>query len=151
MSRFKGFALLISIESHLVYSAQHPFSLLLQIEAAQGAAQTCITSALTTKDSVAWSVISGEEDIGTRRWGTVHGRFECTYSAQISVDRLDVRLEALQTTPLALLPSDVTKFLMPSRYCHPKAFLEFVPKQFGNLSGGPLIAAMAAWIEQNFT
>ncbi|MEJ8561628.1 hypothetical protein QTO30_10635 [Yoonia sp. GPGPB17] len=40
---------------------------------------------------------------------------------------------------------------MPSRYCHPEAFLTFVPMQFGDLSGGALITKMADWIDRHFT
>jgi transglutaminase-like putative cysteine protease len=96
-------------------------------------------------------MISGEENIGTRRWGQVEGLFDCTYSAKVRVDRTVSDLASLNICPLHGLPADVTKFLMPSRYCHPEAFLAFVPEQFGSTSGGRLIADMAHWIAENFT
>jgi transglutaminase-like putative cysteine protease len=124
---------------------------LLQIEAAKDATQFCETSAFLTDKSVDWTLISGEEDIGQRRWGVVEGVFNCTYQSQVRVTRPAVALENLTQTNLENLPNAVTKFLMPSRYCYPEDFLAFVPEQFGNLSGGPLIAAIAHWIEAQFT
>jgi transglutaminase-like putative cysteine protease len=143
--------LLISIHSHLNYSAQHPCSLLLQIEAAEDETQTITSPSLSVKTDVEWSMIKGEENIGVRRWGRVEGVFDCTYRAQVDVDRPTVEMTTLSKTPLTAIPNDVTKFLMPSRYCHPEDFLEFVPTQFGQLNGGALIKAMADWIEENFT
>ena len=36
-----------------------------------------------------------------------------------------------------------------ARYCHPEPFFDVTTTQFGNLMGGPLIAAMAEWIKAN--
>lgn len=143
--------MLISIEVRLVYSAEQPCNLLLQIEANEGPLQTCENTKLSVEPDVAWSVVTGEEGLGKRRWGIVEGLFDCTYQTQVHVTRPAVVLEGLEPTPFAAIPDDVTKFLMPSRYCHPEDFLEFVPKQFGKLRGGNLIAAMSAWINENFT
>lgn len=98
-----------------------------------------------------WTNVSGEERIGIRRWGRVQDVLDCTYQTQVRVDRPDVALLALAATPYNALPSDVIKFLMPSRYCHPEDFLDFSPKRFGHLAGGPLIDAMSAWINDRFT
>jgi len=40
---------------------------------------------------------------------------------------------------------------MPSRYCHPEVFLDFVATQFGDLTGGALVDAMQDWISRHFT
>lgn len=143
--------MLISIHSHLNYTAQNPCSLLLQIEAMADGTQTIESASLSVKPDVDWTLIQGEENIGVRRWGRIEGVFECTYRAQVRVDRTTAEMPPLNKTPLTSIPNDVTKFLMPSRYCHPEDFLDFVPKQFGQLNGGALIKAMAGWIEDNFT
>lgn len=146
----QGDNLLISIHSHLAYTAQNPCNLLLQIEAADDETQTCKSATLSLKSDIEWRLVKGEEDIGVRRWGRVEGLFDCTYQAQVQVDRPAIEMDHLNKTSLTALPSDVTKFLMPSRYCHTEDFLDFVPKQFGQLSGGPLIQEMAEWIKGNF-
>ncbi len=143
--------MLISIRSRLKYAATARCSLLLQIEAAEDQTQVCEMGDLTFKTDVAWHLIKGEENIGHRRWGQVEGLFDCSYTADVRVDRSVSDLAKLHSGPLHSLPSDVTKFLMPSRYCHPEAFLAFVPDQFGSTSGGRLIADMAHWIAGQFT
>ena len=95
--------------------------------------------------------VSGEENVGQRLWTRVSEVFDCTYEAQVRVERPAVALQGLEQVPFRAIPDDVTKFLMPSRYCHPEEFLEFVPQQFGQLQGGRLIAAMSSWINENFT
>jgi hypothetical protein len=84
--------LLISIHSHLNYSAQHRCSLLLQIEAAEDETQAITSASLSVKTDVEWSMIKGEENIGVRRWGRVEGVFDCTYRAQVDVDRPTVEM-----------------------------------------------------------
>ncbi len=96
-------------------------------------------------------MVAGEEHVGVRRWVRVADTFDCEYRTVMRVARPAIALEMLTTTPFHLIPSDVTKFLMPSRYCHPEAFLDFVPSAFGSCAGGSLIAAMSDWIQGNFT
>lgn len=141
--------MIIHVQTHLIYTAQSPCTLLLQIEAAQTADQTVLVGDLVTGE--AGHVITGEDGIGVRRWLRTDGLFDCTYDAQIKVDRPAVFFDALSMTPLAALPDDVVKYLMPSRYCHPEDFLGFASEHIAPLSGGPLIAAMSGWITANFT
>jgi transglutaminase-like putative cysteine protease len=141
----------IFIRAQLVYSATSPCDLLLQIEAAPDETQVCHDPRFTIRPDVESRIISGEEGVGQRRWIRVENGIDCTYEALLRVDRPTIELEPLNATPLPSIPGDVTKFLMPSRYCHPEAFLEFVPAQFGTLTGGRLIAAMTGWIMENFT
>ena len=143
--------MLISIQTHLVYSAASPCDLLLQIEAVQDAAQDCHETTFTIQPNVERRVVQGEEQIGQRCWIRVDKEFDCKYQTLVRVDRPTVAMESLIATPLSLIPSDVTKFLMPSRYCHPEAFLDFVPEQFGQRSGGRLIATMSEWIKEHFS
>ena len=143
--------MLISIKTHLIYSATLPCDLLLQIEAAPDAAQDCHDTQLAFRPGVETRIVEGEEHVGLRRWIRVEGDFDCAYQTSVRVDRRAIALEPLKTTPLSLIPSDVTKFLMPSRYCHPEDFLDFVPKQFGQGPSGELIVAMSEWINGHFT
>lgn len=140
--------MIILVETHLIYTAVNPCSLLLQIEAAQTADQTVTKGGLVTDH--AGHIIAGEDDIGVRRWLRNEGVFECTYTAQVEVNRSVVTFDMLSVTPFTALPSDVVKYLMPSRYCHPEEFLGFANDHIGPLSGGPLIAAMSDWITANF-
>ncbi|EBA12193.1 transglutaminase-like domain-containing protein [Roseobacter sp. CCS2] len=122
----------------------------MQIEAAQGAGQIIKQNALHSESPVTWNVIAGEDGIGQRRWGDVADIFDCIYTAQVRIDRPMAALSSLQASHITALSADVTPYLMPSRYCHPEAFFTFVPMQFGDASGGALIAQMADWIGGHF-
>jgi len=143
--------LLLSIQAHLIYRSEHPCDLLLQIEAAQDTEQRLQNTQFCLSPDVETSIVSGEEQVGTRRWLRVAGEFECMYQTQVMVDRKAAVLAELAATELRQLPSEVTKFLMPSRYCHPEDFANSVPALFGAASGGQLIVAMSEWIENQFT
>lgn len=140
----------ISIQAHLQYAVTEAASLLLQIEAAQDETQTIETTALDVTTPVTWNTIPGDDGVGQRRWGVIDGMFECTYQARVRVERPVVPLSTLHASPIANLPGHVTPYLMPSRYCHPEAFFTFVPTQFGDASGGDLVAKMSDWIENGF-
>jgi hypothetical protein len=139
------------IRSKLEYTAAQPCDLLLQIEAFSDDEQHIVESRIEFDADSRHHSIAGEEGIGTRRWVTVGPKFECHYDVQVDISRKGVALDALSETERTQIPSTVIKYLMPSRYCHPEQFLEFVSVQFGNLSGGALIAAMSKWINTNFT
>lgn len=141
----------LSIHAHLSYTTQQPCDVLLQIEAAQDETQRCEAAELKFASQVSEREIAGEFNVGTRRWLRAGPVFECDYTAQLRVNRQAPHLETLLATPLRETPSDVTGFLMPSRYCHPEFFADFVPQAFAGQSGGALIAAMCDWIARHFT
>jgi transglutaminase-like putative cysteine protease len=143
--------MLLRIQSHLHYTTAQPCAVLLQIEAAQTTSQTIQSHDLHIPHVTDEAVIAGVDAIGTRRWLRSGSKFTCDYTAVVNVDRPAVALASLARDPLHTMNSEATKYLMPSRYCHPEAFLDIVGNQFGTISGGAKIAAMADWIKTNFT
>lgn len=143
--------MLISVKVHLLYSAPAPCDLLLQIEAAEGEDQTWSGTSLEVTQGVSLRSVSGEEQIGRRRWLRIQNLFECRYETDVQIHRALVALETLDATPPPSLPDNVTKYLMPSRYCYPEELAGFALEQFGSLHGGTLIAAMSDWIGKHFT
>lgn len=139
------------INTHLLYAALQPCDLLLQIEPFSDDAQQ-ISNAEIRFDSVSsHHKIVGEEGLGTRRWVQASKQFECHYQAEVTVTRIGPTLDTLPFTARIALPSEAVKYLMPSRYCHPELFLEFVSTQFADQKGGALVVAMSDWITDNFT
>jgi transglutaminase-like putative cysteine protease len=138
------------VKVHLIYCADQPSDILLQIEAAHGNDQVPLDATLDFARPTETFVVAGEEYIGVRRWLKVDGQFDCTYVASVEVVRADVDLSDCAQAKLSSLPSDVTKFLMPSRYCHPEDFFAFTADQFGHLSGGAVIVALSDWINAHF-
>lgn len=141
----------ILIRTHLQYAASQPCELLLQIEAMADEHQHVHAVDLKFDGQSVAHPLEGEEGMGTRHWIEAGPDFECRYEAQVDVTRTAKDLAALPQTSRIELPGDVIKYLMPSRYCHPELFLDFVATQFGPLTGGALIHAMRDWIAQNFT
>lgn len=143
--------MLLSIQAHLIYTSAQPCDLLLQIEAAQEVNQSLRDTHFRISPDVETHIVDGEEKVGTRRWMHVADEFDCLYQTYVALDRHRVDLADLSATQLRQVPSEVTKFLLPSRYCHPEDFINSVPALFGMYSGGQLIAAMSAWIRDQFT
>lgn len=141
----------ILIRTHLIYATQQPCDLLLQIEATPDPTQLCQEADLSLTPQSPNTPLRGDEDVGMRRWIKAAQQFECHYRAVYDVQRAPPHWAQLAQTPWAAIPSDVVKYLMPSRYCHSDQFFDFVSNQFPALEGGPLVLAMADWIAQNFT
>ena len=158
---FKEYTMLISIETIMSYTSTAPCELLLQIEVMQDDQQVChnpqlIYSRQNELPNAERQVISGDENLGSRRWIQVNGRFDCSYTAKVKVDRPDTNLKGLSVTPRALIPGDVIKFLMPSRYCFPEDFYGFEQANIPNRGSGivPIgerIVAMSNWIKNNLS
>ena len=140
----------LNINALLSYSVPEPCDLLMQINVAHVENQFVSSESLTVTPDILLTYIDAEEGVGSRIVFGAESSFAFTYEANVQVNRAKVDLSTAEQTPVASLPSDVVKYLMPSRYCDPDFFEEIVPVQFGDLSGGPLIMAMSEWIFNNF-
>lgn len=141
----------IFVQTHLLYATTQPCDLLLQIEPSTDVTQVCrATRRIMDPVSVCHDMVA-EEGIGTRSWIKAGPVFECRYETKVEVKRPTIDIERLAQVPWAAIPTDVVKYLMPSRYCHSEQFLDFVTAQFGDRAGGALINAMSNWINSNFT
>lgn len=141
----------LTISVHLSYAVPQPCDVLLQIEAAQTRCQRLIQANLTIPTAPDFRTVPGDEGIGTRIWAHAETALKCRYDATVEISRPGVDLTALPQTPLCDIPGADVKYLMASRYCHPDDFLETIGREFGNLTGGPLISAARDWIEWNFS
>lgn len=139
------------IRTRLEYATTQPCELLLQIEAIPDATQRCRETRLVLDAGSVQTELAGEENLGTRRWISAGAQFACAYDTRVTVTRPDIDIAGLRETPRLELPSDVVKYLMPSRYCHSELFLDFVSGQFNGLTGGTLVLAISQWIKTNFT
>lgn len=141
----------LAIETRLSYATKQPCDVLLQIEVAHGGAQNITSERMVLDAGSTARPLDGEEGISTRKWIAAGADFTCDYTVEVEIDRTKADLLRLEQTPWAQIPADVVKYLMPSRYCHPELFLDFVSSTFGTLTHGAQIAAMRDWITQNFT
>ncbi|SDY62272.1 Transglutaminase-like enzyme, putative cysteine protease [Jannaschia faecimaris] len=141
----------LNIQTHLSYDFAQPTDVILQIELARIAGQDIEEDALFTTPVKDFSRIPGEHAIGARARMQAEGLVDITYRAKVDVTRPDPDLAVLTAGVPRGLTAEATSFLMPSRYCPSDEFQAFVYAEFQGLAGGPLIAAMRDWIEENFT
>ena len=141
----------LRIQTHLLYETTPPCDLLLQIEALSDDMQWCQDARLDFDDVSTGVMVTSENGLGIRRWVQPGPRFECYYDVIVDVTREAIDIARLSQTHYFKIPSDVIKYLMPSRYCHSDQFLDFVSAEFGALSGGAKVVGMCRWIGENFT
>lgn len=142
--------MLLDISARLDYEIDDPATILLQIEAASLPDQRILQARTDAGDPAHFARVPAEDGVGERSWIRTGGRFACSYSARVEVDRPDVDLGALPATPIHELPGEVVRHLMDSRFIPAEKFRQFVEAEFGSLQGGARIAAMRDWIEASF-
>lgn len=143
--------MLLNVTVDLTYAAMQPSDALLLIEASADSGQMCHSNRFLMMSGTDTHLITGEDNIGQRRWVSISRQLQCRYEAQVEITRPNVDLGQLSETPRAQLPASVINYLMPSRYCQSDLFLDFTFNQFNGLTGGPLVQAMRDWIATNFT
>ena len=138
----------LKIDVELDYYFPEAADVLLALEVAQLSDQILIEDLLTVDGSGPLRPIAGEDGIGQRTWLAAEGPFLTRYTATVDVSRPAVALDGLKPCRCSTLPPDVVPYLWPSRYCEADKFEAFVERQFGDLKGGAMLAAMARWIER---
>jgi transglutaminase-like putative cysteine protease len=136
----------VAIAVDIDYWLPEPADVLLQIEAAALPDQRIEAEELLVWSDTPIRAAAGEDGIGQRCWVHAHGRLEARYRATVRVDRPAVDLASLRATPPRLLPAELTAYLLPSRYCPADRLYGFVRRKWGSMAGGPLAAALAAWV-----
>ena len=139
----------LSIDVRLDYGITGDADVLLQIEAAAMADQRIVDESLTIWSESPIRAVPGEDGIGQRCWARGHGRLVAEYRATVDVSREKVDLQRYPATPPRLLPGELTAYLMPSRYCQSDRLEGFVLREFAGLEGGPLAAALSAWVNRS--
>lgn len=136
----------LKIEAHLDYLLPAPADVLLQIEVAATPEQRLEEQALTIWADAPIRAIAGEDGVGQRCWIGAVDRMEARYDAIVEVRRPAVALAGLAATPPRGVPAEVTRYLLPSRYCPVDRLWRFVQRDFAGLAGGALAAALADWV-----
>ncbi|MEL7345061.1 MAG: transglutaminase family protein [Pseudomonadota bacterium] len=141
----------LGIEINLAYALAEPTDVLLQLEAADLGDQRVTKTQIATSKVEHFSRVMAEDDVGERIWLRADEIFSCTYLAEVEIDRRVRDIRAMNEVSPHLLPGDVVRYILPSRYCPSDEFQSFVAAEFGHLEGGARIAAMRDWIETAFT
>jgi transglutaminase-like putative cysteine protease len=139
----------VSIEAKLEYYIPVASQILLIVEAAQMADQILISDQLTVHGVGPLRPVAGGDNIGRRTWMLGEGYFRAHYQAVVDVTRTSTDISQLEAAPLDQLDGALIPYLWPSRYCESDRLADFVEREFGALTGGAKIAAMAQWIYAN--
>jgi transglutaminase-like putative cysteine protease len=142
--------MILNIDAYLHYNLTSPTGLILQIEAAATPEQTVLSASIAFSEIENFARVAAEANIGERLLMNAHGHFSCRYIASVEITRIAKDISGLSATPPYLLPGDIIRYLMPSRYCPSDQFLDFIAAEFGHLEGGARIAAISDWINKRF-
>ncbi len=142
--------MILSIRADLEYTLTGMNSILLQLEAAGMVDQQIIEANIEILTPHYFARVPGEDMIGERIWLQAEDSLTCHYSAKIAVTRENPDFSALPQVEMHRLSGDAVKYLMSSRYSESDKFQSFVEAEFGDLTGGPRIAAIRDWIAAKF-
>lgn len=137
----------LSIHTLLDYEIDAEADILLQIEAASDeSTQRVIEGRMTVATGCELHPVPLETGVRRRTWARGSGPFRIDYHATVEVNRSVRDIEVLGATPYADMPTDVVRYIWPSRYCQSDRFASFAAEQFGDLEGGAKVQAMADWV-----
>lgn len=139
----------ISVRLELLLA--EPTDFLLQIEAAPLTEQRLVRAHIDLSPTEHFARVPGQDGIGERIWLRAIGPFSIGYTSRMEITRNLAVVADLAALPPHRLPGETVPYLMDSRYCPADSFQSFVTAEFGALEGGARIAAMQAWIGENFT
>jgi transglutaminase-like putative cysteine protease len=136
----------LAITAHLDYRLRRPADCLLAVEVAPMADQVLVWDRLSVTGVGPLSPVAALEGVGRRTWMHAETQLTADYQAVVDINRAAVMLDGLSVDPLASLPPSVVPYLFPSRYCDSDRFESAVLREFGHLSGGDKVRAIATWI-----
>ncbi|MBM7070075.1 transglutaminase family protein [Actibacterium sp. 188UL27-1] len=143
--------MIVDIDVRLAYDISQPVDLILQVRAPSFADQYVLSETFDVGTPEQLADAAAEAGLGSRTLLRTSKNVACTYAAKVEIDRPSLDVSALGKVPPHLLPGDVVRYLMPSRYCPSDELQSFVAAEFGHLGAGRRVAAMRDWIFERFT
>ncbi|WP_299740884.1 transglutaminase family protein [uncultured Roseobacter sp.] len=142
--------MIVDIDVQLACEVTQTVDLILQVRALSFADQKVLSEIYELGAPEQLADVSAEAGLGNRTLLRISENFRCAYSAKIEINRPTLNIAALNKVPPHLLPGDIVRYLMPSRYCPSDELQSFVAAEFGHLEAGKRIAALRDWIFSNF-
>lgn len=104
--------MLLRSDVQLDYGTAGRTDMLIQIRAPSLADQVVRAENYDTGPATEVSAVAAEAGMGERTLQRVDGRFLCSYTADIDVDRPTLDISLLDAVPIHQLPGDVIRYLM---------------------------------------
>jgi transglutaminase-like putative cysteine protease len=139
----------LAIDVTLAYAIDGDADVLLLVEAAAMADQRLEQQDLRVYCDAPIGAQPGLDGIGQRTWVQSSDHFRAEYRAIVAIDRPLLDLATLPATAPHQVATDAVPYLLPSRYCESDRFEGFIHRDFPNLTGGVLAAALCAWVRDN--
>ncbi|WP_282063846.1 transglutaminase-like domain-containing protein [Roseobacter litoralis] len=143
--------MIVDIDVRLAYNVTQPVDLILQVRAPSFADQNVLSETFDLGTPEQLADTAAEAGLGSRTLLRTSKNFACTYVAKVEIDRPTLDVSALGKVPPHLLPGDIVRYLMPSRYCPSDELQSFVASEFGHLDAGRRVAEMRDWIFNHFS
>lgn len=141
----------LQISAKLSYRLPMPCTILVQVEAAETRDQIVTEANIDIGPNDDKTSVPAHDGIGTRLWTSQQEQLDISYDALVTIDRANPDFATLPATALSDLPGHAVPYLFNSLYCSVNAFDSVVTGEFSGLGGGPLVAAMAGYLEQIMT
>lgn len=139
----------LNIAVELEYIVEPAADVLLQIEVAAMADQKLIANDLRLSAGGPIVAVAGEDGIGQRTWAPQATILQVNYDATVEIMRPTIDFATLPATAPSAMPAATVPYLLPSRYCESNRFEHFVGEEWADMSGGPLAAAIVAWVREH--
>lgn len=137
----------MTIDVNLDYRLAAPGAAILTLEVADTEGQTIRSSDMRFSPSLDHRRVPAEEGIGQRIMAHVTDRLSLRYQAEVEITRARPDLARMQAVPVQDLPGEALRHTLPSRYCEAHRFMNFTASRFRGLTGGPLVASLRDWVE----
>ncbi len=139
----------LAIDVTLAYDIDGEADVLLLVEAAAMPDQKLVMQDLRVFSDKPITAQPGLDGVGQRCWAQGSDHLRAEYRGIVEIDRQAHDIASLAATAPHDLPADAVPYLLPSRYCESERFEGFVHREFGDLAGGPLAAALRDWVRGN--
>ena len=144
--------MLFHVSCSLEYAAKFPSTLIMNIHAQRGAAQTVFDEKFSIHPEIPTFEFAteGNENRFVRVQTGTHKILNLEYQASVDVDIQTYAANSVHATPVAELSASTIPYLFPSRYCQSDRLSRLAWDLFGKIKNPhQKVVAIADWIHDN--
>jgi transglutaminase-like putative cysteine protease len=144
--------LLVRVGCNLVYQAAGPASLLLNLRPRSDPRQALQQELLSFGAGLVSEEFADVHGNIVHRLALLPGRHSIRHDALVAVSTLPDRHDLADARPIAphLLPPEILRYTLPSRYCESDKLVDFAWQEFGPVEHGlPRVLAISSWLHRN--
>lgn len=140
----------LRIHAAIDYALPQPTDLILHIEAAHLPEQSVSNARLDLSRLDHFARVAAHDQIGERILIRAQDQLTADYNATVDIRRVLADVSGLEALPPHMLPGETVQYLLDSHYCPGSQFISFVAETFGDLQGGPRVAAIRDYVSEHF-